>query len=85
MCDYSQHLVTSQPAKVGDKLVSTKPPPTPITRGFAAIGEPNVAVCLLPGMADGLVPRQDAARVDHAHFGLVRRESFGFASPAVPK
>jgi hypothetical protein len=27
-----------------------------------------------PAWADGLVPRQDAARVDHAHFGLVRRE-----------
>ena len=24
MCDYSLHLVTSRPAKVGDKLVSTK-------------------------------------------------------------
>ena len=33
MCDYSLHLVTSRV----------------ITRGFAAIGEPNVAVCLLPG------------------------------------
>jgi hypothetical protein len=73
MCDYSLHLVTSRPAKVGDKLVSTKFTNSS-TRGFAAIGEPNVAVCLLPGMADGLVPRQDAARVDHAHFGLVRRE-----------
>ena len=48
MCDYSLHLVTSRPAKVGDKLVSTKFTNS-ITRGFAAIGEPNVAVCLLPG------------------------------------
>ena len=48
MCDYSLHLVTSRPAKVGDKLVSTKFPNS-ITRGFAAIGEPNVAACLLPG------------------------------------
>jgi hypothetical protein len=24
MCDYSLHLVASRPAKVGDKLVSTK-------------------------------------------------------------
>jgi len=48
MCDYSLHLVTSRPAKVGDKLVSTKFRNS-ITRGFAAIGEPNVAVCLLPG------------------------------------
>ena len=48
MCDYSLHLVTSRPAKVGDKLVSTKFSNS-ITRGFAAVGEPNVAVCLLPG------------------------------------
>ena len=35
-------------AKVGDKLVSTKFTNS-ITRGFTAIGEPNVAVCLMPG------------------------------------
>ena len=48
MCDYSLQFVASRPAKVGDKLVS----PTfhnSITGGFAAVGEPNVAVCLLPG------------------------------------
>ncbi|MGC2409503.1 MAG: hypothetical protein WA441_05815 [Methyloceanibacter sp.] len=48
MCDYSLHLVASRPAKVGDKLVSTRFPQT-ITRGFASVGERNVAVCLLPG------------------------------------
>ena len=48
MCDYSLHLVASRPARVGDKLVSTRFPQT-ITRGFASVGEPNVAVCLLPG------------------------------------
>lgn len=48
MCDYSLHLVASRPAKVGDKLVSTKFNNS-LTRGFAAVGEPNVAVCLLPG------------------------------------
>ena len=48
MCDYSLHLVASRPAKVGDKLVTTKFRDS-MTRGFAAIGEPNVAVCLLPG------------------------------------
>jgi hypothetical protein len=48
MCDYSLELVASRPAKVGDKLVTTKFQ-NPMTRGFAAIGEPNVAVCLLPG------------------------------------
>jgi hypothetical protein len=48
MCDYSLHHVASRPAKVGDKLVSTKFVNTP-TGGFAAVNEPNVAVCLLPG------------------------------------
>jgi hypothetical protein len=33
---------------VGDKLVSTSFLNS-CTRGFAAVGEPNVAVCLLPG------------------------------------
>ena len=48
MCDYSLHYVTSRPAKVGDKLVSTRFSNS-TTRGFAAIGQPDVAVCLLPG------------------------------------
>jgi hypothetical protein len=48
MCDYSLHLVESRPAKVGDKLVSTRFPET-ITRGFASVDDRNVAVCLLPG------------------------------------
>ena len=48
MCDYSLHFVASRAARVGDKLVSTRFR-TSTTRGFAAIGEPNMAVCLLPG------------------------------------
>jgi hypothetical protein len=48
MCDYSLDLIASRPAKVGDELVTTKFDNS-LTRGFAAIGEPNVAVCLLPG------------------------------------
>ena len=42
------HLVASRPAKVGDKLVTTEFTKS-ITRGFSAIGEPEVAVCLLAG------------------------------------
>ena len=48
MCDYSLDFVASRPAKVGDKLISTRFDNS-ITRGFAAVGEPNVAVCVLPG------------------------------------
>ena len=48
MCDYSLHLVASRPAKVGDKLVTTAFNNS-LTGGFASVGEPQVAVCLLPG------------------------------------
>ena len=48
MCDYSLDLIASRPAKVGDELITTKFENS-MTRGFAAIGEPSVAVCVLPG------------------------------------
>jgi hypothetical protein len=48
MCDYSLQGIASRPAKVGDELITTEFRNT-LTRGFSAIGEPNVAVCLLPG------------------------------------
>ena len=68
MCDYSLDLVASRAAKVGDELVTTKFNNS-ITRGFAAIGEPNVAVCLLPGtevafekeVSFGIFPRRKLA------------------------
>jgi len=45
MCDYSLQHVASRPAKIEDKLVVTKFNDS-ITRGFAAVGEPHVAVCV---------------------------------------
>jgi hypothetical protein len=48
MCDYSLQHIANRPAKVGDKLISSQFV-NYVTRGFAAAGEPNVAVCLLPG------------------------------------
>src|SRR6266480_3784406 len=59
MCDYSLHHLSSRPAKISDKLVTTELARSS-TRGFAAVGEhgaklvihdspPKVAVCLLPG------------------------------------
>ncbi len=48
MCDYSLHDVPSRSAKVGDKLVTTQFWNT-TTHGFSPVGEPKVAVCLLPG------------------------------------
>jgi hypothetical protein len=48
MCDYSLHLVASRPATVGETLIATDFAKS-ITRGFASAGEPDVAICLLPG------------------------------------
>jgi len=48
MCDYSLHGVAARPARVGDKLVTTQFWNT-TTRGFSAVEEPRVAVCLLSG------------------------------------
>jgi hypothetical protein len=48
MCDYSLHQVMSRPARVGEKLVSTRFTHS-ATHGFSVVGEPNVAICLLPG------------------------------------
>ena len=53
MCDYSLEHVASRPAKVGDRLTTTrfKNPYTMFspTVGFCAVDEPDTAVCLLPG------------------------------------
>jgi hypothetical protein len=48
MCDYSLHQVATRQAQVADQLVTTRFSES-ITRGFAAVGRPDVAVCLLPG------------------------------------
>ncbi len=48
MCDYSLEHVASRSATVADRLVSTSFSNT-ITRGFAAAGDPHVAICLRPG------------------------------------
>ena len=48
MCDYSLHHVATTPAKVGDILI-TATFPTSITRGFCAVGAPDIAVCVPPG------------------------------------
>ena len=62
MCDYSLELVASRAAKVGDRLVTTQFKHT-ITRGFAEVGKPDVAVCILPGTE--LAFEQD---VEYDHF-----------------
>ena len=59
MCDYSLHHVATRPAQIEDKLVTTRFNNS-ITRGFAVVGEPNVAVCLLP------VPKLRLTRMSNA-------------------
>lgn len=61
MCDYSLHAVSSRPATVGDNLVSTSFVNS-LTRGFASVDEPDVAVCLRPGTE---VAFERNAAVDH--------------------
>lgn len=48
MCDYSLHALASRPAKAGDRLVTSAFAGT-TSRGFCAVDEPGVAVCLPPG------------------------------------
>jgi len=48
MCDYSLESVASRPAAVADRLIVTSSKNT-ITRGFAALGDLDTAVCVRPG------------------------------------
>src|SRR6478609_1009365 len=48
MCDYSLELVASRSARVADRLAVTSFVNS-MTRGFASVDDPDIAVCLLPG------------------------------------
>jgi hypothetical protein len=72
MCDYSLHAVASRPATIGDKLVTTGFANT-YTRGFAAVEERSVAVCLLPGTELAFDKDVDLG----SFFGLFRRRIVG--------
>lgn len=69
MCDYSLHSIASRAAKVGDKLVTTSFIGS-LTRGFAAVGEPHVAVCLRPGTE---IVFEHEAEYDHLFSRLLPR------------
>jgi hypothetical protein len=72
MCDYSLHNVASRPAKVGDELITTEFPDS-VTRGFSAVGEPDVAVCLLPGTEIAF-----AKEAEHRNWVVRFFSGFGF-------
>jgi hypothetical protein len=67
MCDYSLNNVASRSAKVGDKLTSTSFSGS-FSHGFAGIGEPDVAVCVLPGTE--LAFDKDVATRKFSIFGI---------------
>jgi hypothetical protein len=73
MCDYSLRHVASRPAKIGDQLVTTAFADT-VTRGFSAAGEPNVAICLLPGTE---IAFEEEAERQHPFAWLLPRLRFG--------
>ena len=73
MCDYSLHTIASRPAKVGDKLVTAEFEGTN-TNGFAAIGEPRVAVCLMPGAE---IAFEEEAQMRHPFARLFPNFRFG--------
>ena len=58
MCDYSLEQVQSRDAVVADRVVTTSFPNT-LTRGFADVNDPRVAVCLRPGTESRLLHRLD--------------------------
>jgi hypothetical protein len=47
MCDYSLHNVKTRPARVGDRLTTRFFKSG--TRGFSALEDASIAVCVLPG------------------------------------
>jgi hypothetical protein len=73
MCDYSLHDVVSRPAKVGDELMTTRFKNS-ATRGFCAVRQPEVAVCLMPGTE---VAFEQEAESSHPFRKLLPRFRFG--------
>jgi hypothetical protein len=73
MCDYSLHCVESRAARSGELLITSEFPNT-VTRGFSAVGEPGIAVCLSPGTE--LVFSEDAV-CDHPFAELFPSMRFG--------
>ena len=81
MCDYSLHSVASRPAKVADELVTTQFANS-LTRGFSAVAEPSVAVCLLPGTE---LAFEKEAEYDHPLAWILPRSRFGKVQQTVAR
>lgn len=81
MCDYSLHNVASRPAKIGDRLVTTKFADS-ISSGFTEPGQPNVAVCLMPGTE---IAFEEEAQSRHPFASLFPRFRFGSLGSSVAR
>jgi len=73
MCDYSLQGVASRPAKMGDELIITAFTNS-LTRGFAAVDDLQVAVCLMPGTE---IAFQREAERSHPFSRLLPKFGFG--------
>jgi hypothetical protein len=72
MCDFSLQSVRSRPAKVGDKLMTHNFGTG--TRGFAAVNDSELAVCLAPGTE--LAFAEEVAIFPHSLLGW-RKKTIG--------
>jgi hypothetical protein len=73
MCDYSLHGIASRPARIGDRLVTTRFAHA-ATRGFSAVDDASVAVCLLAGTEIAFDKEVVDKEVTRGHFlDLLRR------------
>jgi hypothetical protein len=73
MCDYSLHGVLNRPARIGDKLLSTNFANS-FTRGFTAVEDSKVAVCLRPGTE---LAFEEDVQFEHVFRRLMPRFGFG--------
>jgi hypothetical protein len=73
MCDYSLHGVLNRPARIGDKLLSTNFANS-FTRGFTAVEDSKVAVCLRPGTE---LAFDENVEFDHVFRRVIPRFGFG--------
>jgi len=74
MCDYSLHQVATRRAQIYDKIETTSFRDT-ATRGFTAIGQPDVAVCLLPGTEIAFEKNVEVERL--FNFGFLPGKNIG--------
>ena len=73
MCDYSLEMLLSHPATVGEKLISTRFSGT-MTRGFSTEGgNPQEAVCMIPGTE---VAFDEPVQADFSCWGAPDRKTY---------